>query len=91
METIHKYQIHPAERFVLKMPEDAEILCVQMQDKRPCLWARVDLDDENVGRFFRIVGTGQALPADKLLSYVGSFQMYDGQFVGHLFEEVGGA
>jgi len=70
------------------MPKGAEVLCVQMQDGIPCMWAMVDTSTmERERRLFRILGTGH--PADNDVGkYVGTYQMMGGSLVFHVFEEV---
>lgn len=60
------------------------VLCVQMQQKRPTLWAVVDRYEFPITcpRTVTIVGTGHEVP-DDAGDYVGTFQ--DGAFVGHVF------
>lgn len=74
--------------FELKMPRDAKILAVQVQECTPepvSLWALVDHADPVVVRKFRFYGTGIETPTDPG-TYIGTFQLYRGGFVGHLFE-----
>lgn len=80
--TIWKYQIQIVDSFALKMPKGATILCFQMQDGWPQIWATVDPDAEPEERRFAVVGTGNPMPAVR--DYIGTVQV--GRFVWHLFE-----
>jgi len=91
MKTVFKYPLTVRDYVEIPMPEGAEILAVQTQHGIPCLWARVDTERPDETRHFRISGTGHELSTtDEPLRYVGTFQLQDGIFVGHLFERTGG-
>lgn len=64
------------------MPRGAEVLYVADQTGTPCMWARVDPDNEEVSRLFRFSGTGHYLD-DEVGAHIGSWQQ--GSFVWHLF------
>lgn len=82
MKKIFKYQI--LGNFArLSMPVDAQILALQMQNDRPCVWALVVLGGCEIGVYeFGMYGTGHVIPADHG-EYVGTLQ--DGPFVWHYF------
>jgi hypothetical protein len=68
------------------MPVDARILCLQVQNDVPTLWAEVDTTQgQNEARRFCTVLTGFSAIPDKHV-YVGTFQLDGGAFVGHVFE-----
>lgn len=69
----------------IKMPAGAELLCVQLQNGSPCLWAKVDVKSTPTARRFYVVGTGHPMPV-KAKNYVGTFQLSGGQLVFHVFE-----
>jgi hypothetical protein len=83
---VYKYPAGPG-IFEHDMPEDAEILCFQVQQDVPCIWARVDVDAPTVPRKFALVGTGHVAPSLGQAKYIGTCQMYDGTLVWHLFEQ----
>ncbi len=87
--TIWKYAVEMTDRFILRLPAGAEILCIQTQDGKPQMWARVCPEYPLVGRQFAIIGTGHAAPPPTGGRYIGTFQVHDGVFVWHLFE-IGG-
>ena len=72
------------------MPKGAQILTVQAQHDIPCIWALVEpkagLAEEET-RKFRMFGTGHEIHDHSELFYIGTFQLNDGAFIGHLFEE----
>lgn len=74
-------------RFDRHMPVGAEIICLDKQRGAPQIWALLDPDTaEREQRHFIIVGTGGRIP-DKT-TYIGSWQMSEGNLVWHLFEYI---
>jgi len=101
VNTIWKYAIPLSDNFAIKMPEHAQVLCVQMQGRTPTMWALVDNDHKLVDREFVTLGTGNPI-TEKLLYdmiYIGTYQavMDSMQFgpyfpsglVWHIFEVTG--
>jgi hypothetical protein len=86
MARIFKYQLQVADEQQVLMPLGADILCVQVQHGQPFLWALVS--DENVSEPVTIFthGTGHET-SEKIGRYIGTYQLQDGAFVGHVFEE----
>ena len=89
MKTIYKYELELTDWQMWTMPEGAEILCVQIQQGKPCLWVLEDTDRPPCARWIRLFGTGHEIPPDEDLEYIGTFQMFDGGFGGHVFEGKG--
>lgn len=90
MYSIYKYPFETSDVVELEIPEMAEILCVQTQAGKPCIWAKVDTEEIiEAPRRFRIFGTGHNLggSADRL-KYVGTYQINCGYLVFHVFEEI---
>jgi hypothetical protein len=83
---IYKYPITPAARFVLDLPEGAEVLDAQVQHGVVCLWAKVNPDLPKRQVRFALVGTGHDAPEHA--DYISTFQLHGGEFVFHLFQEV---
>lgn len=85
---VYKYPIPSIQDVVrMMMPKDAKVLTVQVQNGTPCIWAAVDPSQLYLEtRLFRIAGTGHEIEDDIVDDYVGTFQMYDGKLVFHLFE-----
>lgn len=82
---IYKYNIPVVDFFELELPIGAKILCVQTQNEMPCIWAMVDPSAAKHPRRFSVIGTGHEIEFTTTL-YIGTFQMMNGSFVGHLFE-----
>ena len=67
------------------MPAGAKLLCVQVQQAIPCLWAMVDPGAIQVQRIIRMWGTGhchEMSPGE----YVGTFRVVGGNLVFHVFD-----
>ena len=91
MKTIYKYpiQIPPGGTNIIAMPEGAEILTIQIDNKNgiPMLWALVDKNAPASERVFCMFGTGHEIPIDDQdveMKYIGTVQM--SVFVWHYFE-----
>lgn len=88
MRTIYKYPLGHASSvgsFTLDMKEGAEILTVQLQDGKACVWAVVDPKAPVVARTLAIVGTGRRMPEGEV-DYINTFQLVDMGLVWHLFD-----
>jgi hypothetical protein len=83
MPTIHKYPLLWGETFQLALYTGAEILTLQMQNDRPCVWVREQVSDMRQVLNLRWVGTGQEAPATS--RYLGTVQV--GGYVWHLFQD----
>ena len=87
MKVIYNYPVEVQSEFSLDIPENAEVLCVQTQHDNPYIWVLLDTSDDSIERNFSVVPTGQEiLWTDKQARYIGTFQLSDGFFIGHLFE-----
>jgi hypothetical protein len=76
-----------ADEQVIKMPKDAQILCVQTQFGNACLWALVDDTQPMTERRIRVHGTGHEVRDVGFLHYIGTFQIHGGALVFHVFED----
>jgi len=76
------------EEYIVEMPLESELLTVQVQKGNPCVWFRVDTEQKQMSLWkFIIVGTGHEIKIPiTFTKYVGTFQLYDGAFIGHVFE-----
>lgn len=72
------------EQFLL-MPEGAKVLCVQIQNGFPKLWAECDTSRPGHSRSFLTLTTGEDFPAF-VGEYIGTYQMGGGSFVAHVYE-----
>ena len=88
MQAIWKFKIEPNDHVQIAMPKGAKILCLQVQNEIPCIWAVCDMSAKREQRTFNIYGTGhQHENIDG--KYVGTFQLTGGSFVFHVFEVFG--
>lgn len=92
MKTIWKFETPFEYNFKIQMPKNAEILCIQQDQKtmKPCIWAMVDTENETEERFFELFGTGHDIHCDMGIDrkYLGSYQYQKGEFIGHIFERI---
>jgi hypothetical protein len=84
MKTIHKYPLMQAAEQTINSHEGAEFLAVQVQNDEACLWVMVDPANRSWSYTIRIYGTGH-LVYEKHLVHLGTFQLLEGRFVGHVF------
>jgi len=88
-QTIWKYPLEFQDVQTIRMPIGAEILTVQIQDGKPCLWAVVDVDDKVLTepRFIIMYGTGHSMEVSSLdRKYIATFQIWE--LVYHVFEYI---
>lgn len=86
MNTVWKFEITVDDYIILQLPIGAKPLSVQEQHGKPCLWCLVNRNETVYEtRRFLLAGTGHPITENNL-EYIGTFQLYDGSFVGHLFE-----
>ena len=88
MRTIWKFEVPEQDKFTLELPAGAEFLSVQRQFDGTQAWFLLDPEASKATRRFLVVGTGHTItiPETKKLDYLGTFQLYDGRLVFHLFE-----
>ena len=85
---VFKYPIIPSDWITIELPRDAKVLTVQVQRTGAYLWVLVDPSAPLEPRHFRLAGTGHPITVEQAadLIYVGTFQLYGGDLVFHLFE-----
>jgi hypothetical protein len=91
MQVIYKYKIFTEDSLIrnqgiasVDMPKKAKILCVQMQDSQPYIWAIVDPEEKTEVRKIRIIGTGWKM--EKIEGeYLDTVQQ--GPLVWHIFDQ----
>ena len=87
-KTIHKWVLTRAELQRIEMPAKTELLTVQRQGDKICLWGIVDLLQPPVHRSIMMVGTGWGPYPDHVLNhYIGTVQ--EGPLVWHFFSDGG--
>ena len=82
MKKIYKYTLRISDEQEIEIPDDSEILSVQMQSGEPQIWVLVNPENYTMKRRFKIYGTGHDV--EDGLKFIGTFQ--SGPFVWHLFE-----
>lgn len=88
MISIYKYPVPVQDKFGLELPHGAAILCIQTQNGLPYIWTKIDTTKEYLEiRKFNLYGTGHDIRS-QFEEYIGTFQMYEGEFVFHLFEDL---
>jgi len=85
-KTIWKYPITTNDCIGLDLPVGAEILDIQIQNDMPCIWALVDPEAIKVNRTFYIYGTGHVIEYSCSKEYIGTYQLFGGELVFHVFE-----
>lgn len=85
-KVIYKYQVEVGDQ-VVYMPNDAEILCAQMQHNDICLWALVEPKSPEECRQIKVIGTGHPIVEEKLI-YISTVQMHGGTLIWHVFEKI---
>jgi hypothetical protein len=85
MKSIWKFPLRVEDEQEVMMPYGAEILCVQVQNGVPCLWAEVESTNTAQARIIRTRGTGHPF-VGKHGEYVGTYQLDDGAFLGHVYD-----
>lgn len=86
MKRIYKYELIIADEQKIKIPQSAHILDVQNQKEKVYIWCLVNIENELVDYTFRIIGTGNPIEDDFSGKYIGTFQLFDGDIIFHLFQ-----
>lgn len=82
---IFKYELKVDDIQFISMPKGAKLLTVQIQRDIPCIWAMVDPDAEKEDKRICMRGTGHDVSEVKDMCHIGTFQMYGGDLVFHVF------
>ena len=89
MKTIYKYPLQVDDVQMVRMPQGATILDVQVQHGQPCVWALVDPARPLQDRVFCMFGTGHEVPTeDVVLVHLSTIQLSGGGLVFHVFEQM---
>lgn len=87
MKTIHKLSLNIRDEQEVLLPEDAEILTVQIQNGIPCIWAIVDTKNDLKHRKIVTIGTGHEISnMGRFQKYIGTYQYDANNLVFHVFE-----
>lgn len=87
-KSIWKFQIETTDTQSIQMPIGSEILCVQTQNGKPCIWAMVDPEKQKEFRNLEIFGTGHTINDKIDRIYIGTYQLNGGALVFHVFERI---
>lgn len=86
-KVIWKYELEFDHYKEISVPKGAEILCVQVQDGAPCIWALVDDKEEEESMYIMTFGTGHPIRKDiTLKNHLGTYQLHGGNLIWHVFE-----
>jgi len=87
MKQIFKYPLKATDIQNIYLPKGAEILSVQVQFDRPCLWALVNHNNENENRIIITHGTGHIVNEESI-KFIDTYQLANGTLVFHVFEKI---
>jgi hypothetical protein len=85
-QQIWKFPLQLIDTQIISMPYAAKILCVQIQNGVPCLWALCNTNDGVADVTIDIFGTGHSIMDLFTRTYIGTVQMGGGMLVWHVFE-----
>ena len=86
MKTIHKSELAVEDKQTIPMREGAQLLRVDVQRGKVCLWAMVDTMDPTTYRVIYIRGTGHDAHGLVASQYIGTFMLSNGELVFHVFD-----
>lgn len=87
MKKIYKYTLEVEDEQQIEMPEDAEMLSVQIQNGSICVWAIVDTASHvpvHLQKFY-VRGTGHETKGVEDKIFLGTIQMQGGALIFHVF------
>ncbi len=85
MKAVWKFPLETTDEQTIMLPSEAEPLTVQVQHGYPYLWCLVDTHIHTEPRRIRIIGTGHEIGSGFSGKYVGTYQLDNGNFIGHVF------
>lgn len=85
MARILKHEIPAASEFTLPLHEDCILLKLAVVNEKAYIWAVEDESMPQRGVKFRMIMTGEEINVDPYMVYIGTFILFNGSFVGHLF------
>lgn len=84
---VFKYPIETEDRQNIQIHKGYQILTVDTQNEKPCIWALVDDEAPIIVASIRTHGTGHEVYEPDNLQYIGSYQLLKGRLVFHVFED----
>lgn len=85
MARILKHEIPAASEFTLPLYEGSKLLKLAVVNEKTYIWALEDESKPKRGVKFRMVMTGEEINLEPYMMYIGTFILFNGPFVGHLF------
>lgn len=85
MARILKHEIPAASEFTLPLHEGSKLLKLDVVNEKAYIWALEDESKPQRGVKFRKVMTGEEINLEPYMMYIGTFILFNGSFVGHLF------
>lgn len=85
MEVIFKYKLQTTDEQEIEMPLGADVLTVQVLNDEPYVYAKVNTNYTSIKYRFRIFGTGHQIEDEFSGKYIGTYQIFNGSGVFHLF------
>ena len=85
MARILKHEIPAASEFKLPLHEDSILLKLAVVNEKAYIWAVEDESMPQRGVKFRMIMTGEEINLEPCMMYIGTFLLFNGSFVGHLF------
>lgn len=87
---VHKQEIPLTENFELHLPYTYSIIHIEAQRDKPFMWYAFNEEykDDTRARKFKLLVTEVAEDMGSRWTHVGTFQLGNGNFVGHVFEVV---
>lgn len=88
MKTIYKYPVRMLDDTVIIAPI-TRFLTVDYQksSNQICVWAEIDLTLPDKKWLITCWGTGHTVPERQQMEYIGTYQMFNGEEVGHFYAE----
>ncbi len=87
MQTIHKQSLTIETIQAILIPVGAKFLSVALQKENLCIWYECNPAMEKITRIIHMYGTGHEV-SNKQLRFIGTVQLYNGDLVFHIFEEL---
>lgn len=78
---------HEGNKIVIKVPEDATILCIHAQKENIFLWLATEESDKLTNLVLRVFTTGEEFELTDDLDYLGTCFLNNERFVAHFFME----
>ena len=85
MRRIYKYELEITDKQDVEMPLGAQMLSVQMQGDKLCVWALITTGREQEVRHIEIYGTGRDIGNENQMNIFHRGTVQDGGLVWHVF------